>query len=167
MTEENIRLRDTLKAAESVIVSALRSQPEGDAECKSHLEKALEDVYSKVSFLGKGEVGSISFQAVKLREALEKSRAFIVKLAAAWAECEGVECGEDEILPTIDAALAASARNYDVGTLDEQIDRLLAFCGRKGKCTRCEHQKIGTLLRECTLKWAHAPYESEATDGSK
>lgn len=50
-------------------------------------------------------------------------------------------------------------RNCDVGTAEEQIDRMLAFCVRKGKCTRCENHKIGTMFRECTLRWAQMPYE--------
>ena len=57
------------------------------------------------------------------------------------------------------AALATPDRNCDVGTAEEQIDRMLAFCGRKGKCTRCENHKIGTMFRECTLRWAQMPYE--------
>lgn len=49
MTEENQKLRDNLKDAESVIVSALRSQPENDDDCKEHLEKAIKDVYNIVA----------------------------------------------------------------------------------------------------------------------
>ena len=64
-------------------------------------------------------------------------------------------------------AINAPARNCDVGTADEQIDRMLAFCGRKGKCTRCENHKIGTMFRECTLRWAQMPYEKGGDDGSK
>lgn len=49
MTDENIKLRGTLKAAESVIVSALRSQPEEDADCKVYLTKAVKDVHDIVA----------------------------------------------------------------------------------------------------------------------
>lgn len=57
------------------------------------------------------------------------------------------------------SAISAPPRNCDVGTTDDQIDRMLAFCVRKGKCSRCEHHKIGTLFRQCTLRWANMPYE--------
>ena len=49
MTDENKRLRDTLKAIEGVITTALAHQPEDDAECKQHLEKAMEEVKDIVS----------------------------------------------------------------------------------------------------------------------
>ena len=69
--------------------------------------------------------------------------------------------GEFVVLDTRKVAdeLKKSLRNCDVGTTDDQIDRMLAFCGRKGKCSKCEHHKIGTLFRQCTLRWAQMPYE--------
>ena len=64
-----------------------------------------------------------------------------------------------ECIDEIDVAVKKPRRNCDVGTAEEQIDRMLAFCGGKGKCTRCENHKIGTMFRECTLRWAQMPYE--------
>ena len=49
MTDENKRLRDTLKAIEGVITTALAHQPENDAECKQHLERAAADIEATVS----------------------------------------------------------------------------------------------------------------------
>lgn len=165
MTEENIKLRDTLKAAESVIVAALRSQPEGDAECKSHLEKALEDVCSKVSFQN----------AAKLREALVKIR-----------DC--IEGDEDvnsvELANIAYVALAASPpRNCDIGTAEEQRDRFTFFCidhharvavKDEGIVTRCFNCPImqGKKYRPCSQDlcqfiWAQMPYEGGGNNGSK
>ena len=44
MTKENESVRDGLKSAELIIVTALAHQPEGDEECREHLVKACEDV---------------------------------------------------------------------------------------------------------------------------
>lgn len=44
MTEENQKIRDSLKAAENIIVSALAHQPEDDAACRNHLLQAKMDV---------------------------------------------------------------------------------------------------------------------------
>ena len=46
MTEKNIALRNVLKEVESVIVSALRSQPEDDEACRRHLEKTRDAIQS-------------------------------------------------------------------------------------------------------------------------
>ena len=97
----------------------------------------------------------------KLREASEKmsnlfERGVICTSYANTAEeMEQIE----ELYQMAKAALAEPIKNCDVGTVEEQIDRMLEFCGRKGKCTRCEHHKIGTMFRECTLRWAQMPYE--------
>lgn len=44
MTPENQKLREALKAAENIIVSALAHQPENDDACRSHLLQAKMDV---------------------------------------------------------------------------------------------------------------------------
>lgn len=48
MTPENQKIRDALKAAESIIVSALAHQPEDSGECREHLLKAAKDVQSEL-----------------------------------------------------------------------------------------------------------------------
>ena len=48
MTKENEKLRDCLRDAESIITNALRSQPEGDDECKRHLTNAVKEVLGLV-----------------------------------------------------------------------------------------------------------------------
>ena len=43
MTQENQRLRDSLKRAETIIVNALTHQPEDDEKCRDHLQKACQE----------------------------------------------------------------------------------------------------------------------------
>ena len=61
------------------------------------------------------------------------------------------------------AALAAPARNCDVGTAEEQAERCRIYCGQQ-ICKDCPCNTIG----RCTLIWAQMPYEaaneSEARD---
>lgn len=49
MTPENQKLREALKAAESIIVSALAHQPEDDAACRSHLLQAKMNVEKAIN----------------------------------------------------------------------------------------------------------------------
>lgn len=49
MTLENQRIRDCLKAAESIIVSALAHQPEDDAACRNHLIQAKMNVEKAIN----------------------------------------------------------------------------------------------------------------------
>jgi len=51
------------------------------------------------------------------------------------------------------AALAAPARNCDVGTVGEQIARFNSFCDKRS-CDKCELPSNG-----CRLAWAQMPYE--------
>ena len=65
------------------------------------------------------------------------------------------------------AALAAPARNCDMGTADEQSMRMNEFCDSHGhgfdgqKCYSCENCRFISIDR-CELAWAQLPYESEA-----
>ena len=67
---------------------------------------------------------------------------------------------------TGDAALAAPARNCDVGTLDEQRARLKAFCDSHGhgfdgqKNYSCENCPF-IDDKECELAWANQPISKE------
>lgn len=48
MTPENQSIRDHLKSAENIIVSALAHQPEDSDECREYLLKAAKEVQSKL-----------------------------------------------------------------------------------------------------------------------
>ena len=66
MTEENEKLRNSLKAAESIITNALRSQPDDDEQCKVHLDKACQDVEQTVAGVSqRSEVGMALASIVK------------------------------------------------------------------------------------------------------
>lgn len=51
MTPENQKIREALKAAENIIVSALAHQPEDDEKCREHLLRAAKDVQHKLDII--------------------------------------------------------------------------------------------------------------------
>jgi hypothetical protein len=73
----------------------------------------------------------------------------------------------DGIVEITNAALAAPARNCDVGTAQEQAERFKAFClPRVGKCSensKCpaKHPCNQIGIQYCQLKWAQMPYKPE------
>lgn len=112
MTPENQKLRDALKAAENIIVSALAHQPESDDKCHEHLLKACRDVGNACcSPLAVGNTAA-------LREALE----VIVRDAIAAEEELGSEYGADtdpwgyiaDMKDTARLAIAAKPRACDL-----------------------------------------------------
>lgn len=95
----------------------------------------------------------------KLREALTK----ILNLTNSLDE----DCAVDpvEIRDLARAALAAPARNCDVGTAEEQTDRFKDLCrkyrrgpGPRANCKGCpiEHESLHV---GCTFAWSLMPYE--------
>lgn len=56
-----------------------------------------------------------------------------------------------------EAALAAPPRNCDVGTAEEQSDRLDAFCLKHKYCSSCSCKY--TEKTSCSINWALMPYE--------
>ena len=56
-----------------------------------------------------------------------------------------------------EAALAAPPRNCDIGTAEEQSDRLDAFCLRHKYCSSCPCKY--TEKTSCSINWALMPYE--------
>lgn len=66
------------------------------------------------------------------------------------------------------AALALPRRNCDVGTAEEQGNRMRRFCAKQKRngiinCGYCQikHQ----YERDCTLDWAQMPYKAQEGDG--
>lgn len=49
MTKENQNIREHLKAVESIITSALRTQPDDDALCRDYLLRVCRDVQELVN----------------------------------------------------------------------------------------------------------------------
>ena len=72
-----------------------------------------------------------------------------------------VEVSSFEIGSICDAALSAPARNCDVGTAEEQAERMRLYCNSHGEdesgCFRCEKCPFLTDER-CELAWAQMPY---------
>ena len=66
--------------------------------------------------------------------------------------------GYEEMAIALDkakAALAAPARNCDIGTAEEQDWRFNDFCSHTG-CNKCPLNKG---VEECALGWAQMPYK--------
>lgn len=97
--------------------------------------------------------------AAVLREVLVEVKK---RIGGMWEWCE--------IEDVVEAALAAPARNCDVGTVEEQTRRLRANCEKyKPSCKGCKF--LTDIQHEnCWLKWAQMPYaervEEKANDAS-
>lgn len=78
-----------------------------------------------------------------------------------------MDVDDGNVLAILDAcrdALAAPPRNCDVGTVEEQAERMRLYCNSHGEdesgCFRCEKCPFLTDER-CELAWAQMPYEAE------
>ena len=66
-----------------------------------------------------------------------------------------------ELKQIAEAAISATPRNCDVGTVEEQAKRFHSFCksnkqpGDVYSCERCQLNSI----EDCELAWAQMPYE--------
>jgi hypothetical protein len=101
--------------------------------------------------------------AAKLREAMLSIKADILKRRSEnfWY------ITDSDILEKIDAALAASPRNCDVGTAKEQNARFERFCFTHRSIERCCADCPLSGEPCCELAWAQMPYEKGDNDGSK
>lgn len=73
------------------------------------------------------------------------------KTVDAWAK---------RLCEIISRDLSIPLRNCDVGTAEEQEERLVEFCN-SADCGRCPHNRVGMDFRGCTLTWAQMPYEAQ------
>lgn len=99
-----------------------------------------------------------SGNAAVMREALEDVVKYLGDILPTRREIELVKSAR--------AALAAPARNCDVGTADEQAERFKAECKRHDHCTPCPvHAAWGEFgegkPKSCQMIWAQMPYEAE------
>lgn len=81
--------------------------------------------------------------------------------------------GADELRGMVARALATPPRNCDIGTAEEQAERMDAYCANHGEpigsSWRCEKCPLCSINR-CDLAWAQMPYAEERKgegDGSK
>ena len=117
------------------------------SERADELKNKCNEQYAKLKSVG---------DSAKLREALEA----IIEI-----------CDDKRVVSTREermvvyniakSALAAPARNCDVGTADKQFERWLAFCDRHdAACTDCPCDNSHThTFAHCFAKWAQMPYE--------
>ena len=100
----------------------------------------------------------------KLREAL-------IKIRNLTEPSEGVTEIELIINDIAMSALAEPVRNCDVGSVDEQAERMDMFCKSHGhgfdgqKCYACENCKFISVDR-CELAWAQMPYKEGDKNGN-
>ena len=107
----------------------------------------------------------------KLREALSVARMFVKESSMVSGRDLLVNDGKHEpyvltpkdALKKIDAALAAPARNCDVGTAEEQYKRFMNMCNSKDvrQCAECSMRGFtpGCSRDRCFANWAQMPYE--------
>ena len=126
MTKENEKLRDCLREVESIITNALRSQPEGDNECKIHLTKAVKDVLNLV-YDAKSQMpdgSKYAMEGMGYPSAFDRPSNTAAKREALSDACYAMfnflkvqNGGYEEMANALDkakAALAAPARNCDL-----------------------------------------------------
>ena len=105
--------------------------------------------------------------AAKMREALAGLIDGICFHCDMSGDCKGVPC---EKMQNAKAALAAPARNCDVGTAEDQAQRFILFCLRnsfRGVCSdSCKFANVNRRLgwqeigqARCFPFWAQMPYE--------
>ena len=124
------------------------------------IEAAHERELSKLRPKNGGKFGQFG-NAAKLREAMEEVEQNIHD-EAEWAN--DMTSFKAISLSVIYAALAAPARNCDVGTAEDQDERFMYFCARhrqdKGPGAHCMKCPLNDRKgRFCQFAWAQMPYE--------
>lgn len=107
---------------------------------------------------------------MKMREALVQCELFLGNVSRhghpmlnpgdKCTACDGVE----ELRGLVVRALSAPARQCDVGTPEEQVDRYCRHCQKH--CISCERRYACNVCGEryrlrCIARWAQTPYEAE------
>ena len=72
---------------------------------------------------------------------------------------------EEEMRKRTEAALAAPARNCDVGTAEEQAKRFRSFCDTYNRCGSCPLDFTDDIAA-CPIEWAQMPF-APAKGGAK
>lgn len=109
--------------------------------------------------------------SVKLRKAVEETKSTIARCMEILNKIPD-SCGYGGLLDDvadelcdlreecINDALAAPARNCDVGTADEQAERFVEFCDEeKGNREHCRNCRLCNA-QDCELAWAQLPYDA-------
>ena len=93
----------------------------------------------------------------KAREALSE----ILDLIDKWRNDGVMEHWQySQLFDVADKALAEPLRNCEVGTAEEQGQRLSDYCA--GGCKKCKFKNMS--VDECVMCWAQMPYEKGDND---
>lgn len=104
--------------------------------------------------------------AAAMREALEHIGIIAEAMYSDSGDCNSVNANTVSILNLVRAALAAPARQCDVGTATEQAERFVKHCqsflNRDGikACAGCPCCGV-VMYGKCELAWAQTPYAAE------
>lgn len=104
----------------------------------------------------------------KLREALQKAAESAAEIMERVRHKDGLAFNTANYIAGVArAALAAPARNCDVGTVGQQDERFSVFCNRHfkevGLCDKaCPCRDFNMIGGACSIVWGQLPYESEA-----
>ena len=97
----------------------------------------------------------------KMREAL--MQVSLSCSACPRHNCKGCTRPFASFMPAVRKALSAPARQCDIGTDEEQVERYCRHC--QTHCISCEHRHACNVCGEryrlrCFARWAQMPYEA-------
>lgn len=92
----------------------------------------------------------------KLRESMAQVKELARTIYSTSEKGSHHEDLADKIVEIANAALATPLRNCEVGTAEEQGERLFKFCTNTFKRGECP---LSMDCDECVLAWAQMPYE--------
>ena len=103
---------------------------------------------------------------LKMREAIESAIGLCIDAIEGGEYMgEGPDPAFEKIKKVLSAAVAAPARQCDVGTAEEQRVRFESFCKRKGDgfsaSAYCAYECPCGNKGDCKLAWAQTPYAEE------
>jgi hypothetical protein len=115
--------------------------------------------------LGVGNAAKMREAIVEIIDYLEPIRKWTMPSKENHTRLTALFAAVDTVYQKAKAALAAPARNCDVGTADEQTDRFKDLCrkyrrgpGPRANCKGCPIQHE-SLHVGCTFAWSQTPYE--------
>ena len=143
---------DYLRVLAYFIEAAANREREAGAEAAQICGEIGEMVGREAACDKSSQVGN----AAAMREACANIAEY-AKTAACHTEDAHLLGYLNQIERWAEAALSAPPRNCDVGTAEEQSDRLEAFCLRHKNCSSCPCKY--TEKTSCSINWARMPYE--------
>lgn len=108
--------------------------------------------------------------AEKLREALVAAQDLLARID--FDADSDLDDMAAPVVAKIGQALTAQPRNCDVGTPEEQLERLNGFCRAIKSCPECPiyhelsiGERVAGTREDCILRWGQLPYETEREGG--